>query len=141
MPSSKSSEPAINGNTRRVYLFMIRRNKPVGIRETQRALGFSSPTLALYHLEKLKELGLVKQTREGYVVDKFVLKNFINLKGLILPRFFFYSVFFTSMLILRFTVFLNSPQHATFMFDFLICISVVVAFWYETLRIWLKEKL
>jgi len=138
---SEDGEPSVNGNTRKVYLFMIKRNKPVGIRETQRALGFSSPTLALYHLEKLKDLGLIKQTPEGYVIDKFVLKDFINLKGLILPRFFFYSIFFTSLLILRFTIFLNSPQHTTFIFDLLICISVAIAFWYETLRIWLKEEL
>jgi len=140
-PLSEDGEPSVNGNTRKVYLFMIKRNKPVGIRETQRALGFSSPTLALYHLEKLKDLGLIKQTPEGYVIDKFVLKDFINLKGLILPRFFFYSIFFTSLLILRFTIFLNSPQHTTFIFDLLICISVAIAFWYETLRIWLKEEL
>ncbi len=42
-----------------------------GPRDIQRKLGFSSPNLAVYHLDKLVELGLAeKNLGEYYLLDK-----------------------------------------------------------------------
>ena len=50
----------LKGNTLRVYWYLLRASKDfVGPREVQRKLGFSSPALAVYHLDKLNQLGLV----------------------------------------------------------------------------------
>ena len=52
----------LKGNTLRVYWHVLRsRGEVVGVRDTQRALGFSSPALAIYHFDKLVELGLVER--------------------------------------------------------------------------------
>ena len=52
----------LKGNTLRVYWQLLRSSRgAVGVREVQRSLGFSSPALAAYHLNKLEELGLVRK--------------------------------------------------------------------------------
>ena len=56
MEDSKLSEDIVEsrleGNTLRVYWHLLRApNGVAGVRETQRSLGFSSPALAVYHLE------------------------------------------------------------------------------------------
>jgi hypothetical protein len=50
----------LKGNTLRVYWVLLQ-SSGSSIRpwEVQRKLGFSSPPLAVYHLDKLVELGLV----------------------------------------------------------------------------------
>ena len=56
-------ESNLKGNTLRVYWFLLRAPKGVvGARQTQRQLGFSSPALAVYHLDKLNELELAEKT-------------------------------------------------------------------------------
>jgi len=48
----KKIESELRGNTLKVYWYMLEHGgeSSVGVREIQRALGFSSPTLAAYHL-------------------------------------------------------------------------------------------
>ncbi|NIM45531.1 MAG: hypothetical protein GTN80_07805, partial [Nitrososphaeria archaeon] len=47
-------ESELKGKTLLVYWYLIKeRGDSVGVREIQRALKFSSPSVASYHLEKL----------------------------------------------------------------------------------------
>ncbi len=49
--SDRELEAELRGKTFRVYAYMLMRGKPsYGVREIQRALGFSSPSVAAYHL-------------------------------------------------------------------------------------------
>ncbi|MHA2262129.1 MAG: LexA family protein [Candidatus Thorarchaeota archaeon] len=59
--SSDSShlEAELRGNTLRVYWYMIQQGEPVGVREIQRALGMSSPSVANHHLSRLLDLELI----------------------------------------------------------------------------------
>ncbi len=104
-PSSKGSksESEIHGTTLRVYWYLFRNAKPVGVRETQRALSMSSPSTALYHLEKLRELGVTEKDAGGeYFLKEQVqvgtLKMFLKVGHLILPRYLFYAIFLTTAL-------------------------------------------
>jgi len=99
-----SRESEIHGTTLRVYWYLFRNAKPVGVRETQRALSMSSPSIALYHLEKLRELGVVEKDASGeYFLKEQVqvgtLKMFLKVGRLILPRYLFYAVFLTTALL------------------------------------------
>ncbi len=90
---------ALRGKTLEVYFTILRSGRGWTARELQRKLGFSSPSLVLYHLEKLKQIGLVETDREGlYEVTKIVrvgvLKYFVKIGPQLVPRFVFYSVFF-----------------------------------------------
>jgi len=58
-------EERLKGKTLRVYYYMLLAGRAVGIREVQRKLGFSSPSVAAYHLDKLVELGLAKKEVKG----------------------------------------------------------------------------
>lgn len=102
--SRPSRESEIHGTTLRVYWYLFRNAKPVGVRETQRALSMSSPSIALYHLDKLRELGVVEKDASGeYVLKEQVhvgtLKMFLKVGRLILPRYLFYAVFLTTALL------------------------------------------
>ena len=52
-------EYELRGKTLKVYLFILKQRKPVGVREVQRELGFSSPSVAYHHIEKLTRQKLV----------------------------------------------------------------------------------
>jgi len=102
--SAISRESEIHGTTLRVYWFLFKSPRPVGVRETQRALSLSSPSIALYHLEKLRELGVVDKSADGeYFLKEQVqvgsLKAFLKVGRVILPRYLFYAVFLSTAVI------------------------------------------
>ena len=51
-------ERELKGKTLQVYVYMLKKKEPVGIREIQRDLNFSSPSVANYHIEKLVSLSV-----------------------------------------------------------------------------------
>jgi len=132
-------DDVLRGLTLKVYRFILKNNRPIGIREVQRALGLSSPTLALYHINKLEEAGLVRRKLNGYVADRIILRNLIRFRKVLIPRNFFYTVFFMTSLI--FLVVLLRPPILTREYIFsLAVVSVAVATSvYETIKA-LSEK-
>jgi len=132
-------DDVLRGLTLKVYRFILKNNRPIGIREVQRALGLSSPTLALYHINKLEEAGLVRRELNGYVADRIILRNLIRFRKVLIPRNFFYTVFFVTSLI--FLAVLLRPPILTREYIFsLAVVSVAVATSvYETIKA-LSEK-
>ena len=133
-------ESELKGKTLLVYMYILRADKHyVGVREVQRALNFSSPSVSAYHLNKLKDLGLVESIRGDYSlireVKVGVLKQFVTLGGIMLPRYLFYAVLMTTMLV---TYVLQFPMESTRQnITTLIMGAVpVIILWYETVRIW-----
>ncbi len=129
----------LKGNTLRVYWQLLRSSSgAVGARETQRALGFSSPTLAAYHLEKLLDLGLVEKERGEYrlikVVSVGVLEQFVRLGALVLPRYTLYATMFTTLLVF----YLSRLGQASLSSIFALIFGVLGTgiLWYETARAW-----
>jgi len=103
-PIDSTNESAIHGTTLRVYWYLFKNSKPVGVRETQRALSMSSPSTALYHLEKLRELGITEKDPMGQYslkeqVQVGTLKMFLKVGRLILPRYLFYAIFLSTALV------------------------------------------
>jgi hypothetical protein len=132
----------LKGNTLKVYMFLLRSQSGfVGIREVQRALKFSSPTLAQYHLEKLRELGLIRKQSTEYVlasdVKVGVLRQFYRLGTFLVPRFVLYAVLFT--VLLGFLGLIVTEINLVAAFAFLLAISGAVIFWYEAVRA-LRER-
>ena len=143
-------EYALRGKAWKVYWYILKNGKPVSVREVQRALRFSSPSVANHHLEQLREIGLVEKQDIGghYVlvsqVKIGVLKHYVQLGRLHFPRFFFYALFSTIIylaylaLFLDWTLFLQS-----FSREYLFFISfgaiVCAIFWYEAYRVWTQR--
>lgn len=141
LPADKV-EDQLKGKTLQVYLYMIKRKEPVGVREVQRDLSFSSPSVAQYHIDKLAEIALVGQDEHGryYVVQKVqvgVLQAFVNVGGRAVPRLLFFAAFFTAMLAAYLVV--NFESLDIFALGF--AAAGAVAFWAETIRIWLKRPI
>ncbi len=127
----------LRGKTLQVYLYLLRRGEAIGVRELQRILGFSSPSVAHHHLEKLKDMGLVSRDDRGRyrVVEKVdigVLKMFVMIGGRLIPRMIFYAVFITTLLILYLARNIPSPDpHAA-----ALGILASLFLWIETIRLW-----
>jgi len=90
-------------NTFRVYLVMLK-VKQASARDVAQFVGFSSPALAVHHLEKLNDLKLVSKDAHGvyHVVRRRfgVLKFFFVVKRFIVPRSFFYAVLYGTLAVL-----------------------------------------
>jgi len=138
-PDEEKIAAELKGTTLRVYWYALRQKGKVGVREVQRGLNLSSPSVASHHLEKLMRLGLLNKNATGeYNVQEAVqvgfMRFFFRLGRFMLPRHLFYAVFFTSML-LGYLVFYFRTLSVE---QFLILTSLgsaCIIFWYETARI------
>jgi hypothetical protein len=135
----------LKGNTLRVYLYVLKSaGSNVGVREVQRALGFSSPTLAVYHLDKLVESGLLEKKYGEYKlvreVKVGVLKQFIRVGSVLLPRHLFYASLFTTLLIL-YAVYLVGFEQLSLSSIFALIFGAlgVITSWYETIKAWRQK--
>src|SRR5208337_4048656 len=74
-------ESQLKGKTLLVYWYLLQRSThSVGVREVQRALKFSSPSIAVHHLQKLQDLGLVDKSGTGeYVLMEEVKVGILRL--------------------------------------------------------------
>ncbi|UCE43510.1 MAG: hypothetical protein JSV57_03870 [Candidatus Bathyarchaeota archaeon] len=134
-------EYALRGKAWKVYWLLLKRNCPMSVREVQRALHFSSPSVAHHHLEQLLELGLVRKEDVGGhyrlmgEVKIGVLRHFVKLGRLLFPRYFFYAVFSTTFYIAYLLVLMQGfTRENLFILAFGAIVSAV--FWYEAFRFW-----
>jgi DNA-binding transcriptional ArsR family regulator len=134
-------EYALRGKAWKVYWLLLKSGRPISVREVQRALHFSSPSVANHHLEQLRELGLVQKQDVGghyFLVNEVkigVLRHFVKLGKLLFPRYFFYAVFSTSFYIAYLLVLMQGfTRENLFIISFGAIVSAI--FWYEAFRIW-----
>jgi len=134
-------EYALRGKAWRVYWLLLKSGRPMSVREVQRALHFSSPSVAQHHLDQLCELGLVqKQDIGGHYslvseVKIGVLRHFVKLGKLLFPRYFFYAVFSTAFYVAYLSALMQSfTRESLFITFFGAVVSAI--FWYEALRVW-----
>src|SRR5208337_996596 len=129
----------LRGLTLKVYKFVLRSDRPVGIREVQRALNLSSPTLALYHMNKLEEAGLIKKESNGYTADRVILENLIRFRRILIPRNFFYMIFLITSLIML-AVFLRPPLITReYVFSLAVIGIAAATSVYETIKVFSRE--
>jgi len=137
-------EYVLRGKAWKVYWLLLKSGRPMGVREVQRALRFSSPSVAHHHLEQLCELGLVqKQDVGGHYslvseVKIGVLQQFVKLGRLLFPRYFFYAVFSTSFYVAYLAMLIRSlTRENLFITIFGAIVSII--FWYEAIRVWRQK--
>ena len=145
-PVESTIESELRGNTLRVYWYILSQNEAVGVREVQRAMGMSSPSVASHHLSKLVSLELVeKRADNSYemtrVVKVGILKNFIGFRGKLLPRYVFVAIFFT-VYTLAYLALSTIAQPGIYDRIIALVIGVIGALfaWIESVRLW-KLKL
>jgi DNA-binding transcriptional ArsR family regulator len=134
-------ESAIKGTTLEVYFYLLRKKSSAGVREIQRGLNLSSPSVSSYHLEKLENLGVIRKNRFGnYEISKKIdigaLKHFIIVRNFTLPRFFFYAVFISVLFGGYLLFFLTLPISVGEIFALIFGAIAVFVFWLETILCW-----
>jgi predicted DNA-binding transcriptional regulator len=134
-------ESELKGKTLLVYWYLLQRStRSVGVREVQRRLKFSSPSIAVHHLQKLMDLGLVEKKGTGeYVLQEEVkvgiLRLFTRLGRFMVPRYLFYSVLFTTMLTAYLALSIIGQRTPSF-YALTFGLIAALIFWVETSRLW-----
>ena len=149
MPKHSTSDLAnieshLKGKTLLVYWYLLRSaNHSSGVREIQRSLHFSSPSIAVHHLTKLQDLGLVekKGTGEYVLVEKVkvgILRLFANVGRFVVPRYLFYSVWLSTMVAAYLSLYgVTGGVHNFYAIIFGLLGSSIL--WIETIKLW-REK-
>lgn len=133
-----SASQEIKGNTLKVYLYLLRHG-PSELRDIQRGIGLSSPSLASYHLGKLIEQGFATQNEYGVysavkeASDK-ALEGYARVGSAIVPQFFFFAVLFT--ILVAFFSFAALALSGFTPYLVAVAAAMVIVFWYETWRLW-----
>ena len=128
----------IKGNTLRTYLFLLRSGSSE-LRDVQRSLGFSTPSLASYHLGKLMEAGYVTQDPHGtYMIvwdaTKELLEGYVRIGTVVFPQLFFFSILFTLVIGFLAAMAIFTSAYVPFLAG--ASVALVGAFWYETVKVW-----
>ena len=142
-------ESHLKGKTLQIYWYLLRDpTSSVGVREVQRSLGLSSPSVAAHHLDKLLNLGLVEKTIRGeYLLNQEVkvglLKFFSRMGRFLVPRYLFYAIWLSTMFAIYVVVYnliLYQPTGSVHnLAAILFGVVANVVLWLETVRLW-KEK-
>ena len=139
-PSRDRVEYELRGKTLAVYMYILKHGKAIGVREVQKALGFSSPSVAFHHLDKLLGLGVVeKDEYDRYVlakkVDAGILHSFVSIGGVTLPRLGFSAAFFTTMA----AAYLLLERESLDLYALIGTVGGAAVFWYEAWRVWSRK--
>ena len=132
----------LKGNTLRTYWALLSTEDGIiGVRELQRELGFSSPALAAYHLNKLVDYNLAVNERGDYRLVKEVkvgiLKQYIKWGTFLFPRYVLYASMFTTLLIVAASRF----EEPSFFSAYSLIVSFLAAAisWFEAFKIWQQK--
>ena len=135
----------LRGNTLLLYWYMLRHNRPLRAREIQRAVGLSSSSLALHHLNRLMELDLVTVNDEGYYVlarriKPGLLGLFAGSGRALIPRFVLYATFNSALLVTCIYLFWSRLDAAVFLLV-LSLLTTSIVFWVEAFKVWKMQPL
>jgi hypothetical protein len=129
----------LRGNTLRVYLCLLKHNGGMELRDVQRELQLSTPSLASYHLSRLVRAGYAEQTNDGRYraakdVSTEVLEGYSKIGIIVVPQLFFFSLLFT--ILITFFLYETTISQAYLQVFPWISILAVAALWFETIRLW-----
>ena len=147
----------LTGTTLKIYKTLILAGRSIGPRELQKMLNLSSPSLAIFHLEKLARAGLLSKLEDGsYEVSRVYLKHFVRLRTVLVPRLIFQATMSLFLLIgwaiiyisPNFRAAINSQVHSiasiiqlTFLYGLISVGILTIFFWFETFRVLRQEKI
>ncbi|MEM3403377.1 MAG: ArsR family transcriptional regulator [Nitrososphaeria archaeon] len=132
--ADKKGSDVLKGTTLKVYHYIFKQGKPVGVHEVQRGLTLSSPSLALYHISKLLEAGLVREEGKGYIVDRVVFENMIRVRRTLIPFHTTYAIFFITTLLILLTYLRPSAITSTYVFSLIVNIAAILVSIYEAIK-------
>jgi hypothetical protein len=125
----------LNGTTLMVYFALLNKKK-IGVRELQRLLALSSPSVAKYHLEKIEKLELAENKNGIYHLIKKAdipsLTSWVLIGRNLIPRMLFFAVFF-SLLFILYLVFFYTIWFKDSFFVILFGSLINIYLWFEVI--------
>ena len=125
----------LTGRTLMVY-FVLLNKKSIGVRELQRHLDLSSPSVAKYHLEKLVNLHLIENKGGIYHLDKKadlpVLTSWVLIGKILLPKVIFAAIFLTTLFI-GYLLFIYSHWNKDSLFVILFGAIIMIYLWFDVI--------
>lgn len=128
----------LTGTARKIYYYILRKGRPATPKEIQRDLNISTISLVKYHLQKLQEAGLIKETDKGYIVVKVIDEDYTRMLNLVLPKSFFFTSFFVSSLVLGVFFFIKGYYKADIIFLLVLTGVSAYLFLSDALKKWRK---
>lgn len=97
----------LEGLTEDVYLYVVRKGKPVGPRDVMKGVNLSSPSVAYRHLQKLEDTELLQKNEYGeYTVKtKAHIAGYVWFGRRLIPKIWRYSLIFSAVLIFEAIIF------------------------------------
>lgn len=135
-------ERKLQGRTLQVYLYLQKKKEPSGIREVQRDLGLSSPSVAEYQVEKLVELGIAGRDTHGraFVTKRVKIKaleSYVNFGRFAVPRLAFYASIFSAIAGLYLMFSAGSPT----LYGVAVPLAAAGIFWFEAWKVWKQNSI
>lgn len=125
----------LNGRTLMIY-FVLLNKKSIGVRDLQRHLDLSSPSVAKYHLEKLVKLNLVINRNGIYHLEKKadlpLLTSWVLIGKHLLPKAIFAAIFFT-ILFISYLLFIYSYWNKDSLFVILLGLGIMIYVWLDVI--------
>ena len=118
----QETRESLGGTASGSVAILYRNGSPQGGREVQNGLGLSSSSVASYHLKRLLEMGLIKESEKDsskYFVDRVVFENMTRFRRALIPIQIGYLAFFGCALAILLVVF--RPQGLVFRISWMIC--------------------
>ncbi len=137
---SEDFKDYVTGTTLRVYRYMYRAGTAMSIRDIQRGLELSSPSVAEYHIKKLVRAGLVQEREGGFVVDRVIFENVIRIRRMLIPLQTAYMAFFLSTLAILLTVFRPASVTSLYFFALLVNSGAVIVTTYEAAKTYVATR-
>ncbi len=93
----------LEGTTLNVYLYAVKKGKPVGPRDVMKGVNLSSPSVAYRHLQKLDDSGYLQKNEYGeYIVKrKAQIGGYVWLGHRLYPKMWRYALLFLVILIIE----------------------------------------
>jgi hypothetical protein len=96
----------LDGITLNVYVYAVKKGKPVGPRDAMKGVNLSSPSVAYRHLQRLEELGYMQKNEYGeYTVrSKAHIEGFVWFGRRLVPKMWRYSALFLVILLVELVI-------------------------------------
>ncbi len=106
------------GITLDVYLYVVKKGKPVGPRDLMKGLNLSSPSVAYRHLEKLEDLHYLQKNDYGeyFAKNKAHIQGYAWIGRRLIPKSWSYSFLFLGILLVEIYVLVVHFPYETFEF-------------------------
>ncbi len=96
--------------------------------------------MALYHVNKLEQKGIIKKDEQGYTANQILLRSRVKIRRLLIPRFFFYSLFMIAAIAIQSLVFRPRNISREYVFSLAVMFTITALCLYETVRAFVKRS-